>query len=675
MLKMILTSASWPNISFVNLGKEARVLSTIAAFNRQINVLLPDLVILDVRLPDGNGVSVCNELKSSPLTKHIPVLMMSANENMLVDEACKADGAIRKPFRIADFESSVPPVQKIVISSDEPVAKQLEDELMRLKAQLRSAVEQHEFHAEELKASNEELQAMNEELRSATEELETSKEELQSMNEELRTVNQELKVKIEETTLSSNNLQNLINSTSIGTIFLDRSFRIALFTPAVQEIFNLIQADHGRPLSDITHRLNYQGLLQDTETVLSNLHIIEREVTTHDNKAYLMRVLPYRTAEDSINGVVITFVDITVRTEAERALRESVERFRAIVSQTAVGICLSSAAGVITFANQQFCNMLGYPAAEVIGKSFLDFMTPEDRSQNRKLFTPLMRSNHPLELELRIVCKDRSIKWVNLSASAIRNPQNEPQAVAAVLFDVTKRKELEQQKDIFLSLASHELKTPVTSILGYTEILQRILNEDGDRDTVRLVDRLNKQVVRLVDLLHSLLDTTRISKGHLTLRFTTFDINDLIEECATELRALSDHKLRLDLKGRGTVWGDPERIRQALVNLVTNAIKFSPPGSEVIVSSLPEDGHIKVLVQDFGIGIPKEAQVQVFDRYFRITGPERDADTGLGLGLYISAEIIKGHGGTIGVMSEVGKGATFYFTLPTKQQPENERTN
>jgi len=196
---------------------------------------------------------------------------------------------------------------------------------MRLKAQLRSSNEQHEFQQEELKASNEELQAMNEELRSAAEELETSKEELQSINEELRTVNQELKIKIEETTLTSNNLQNLINSTEIGTIFLDRSFRIALFTPSAQNIFNLIPADFGRPLSDITNKLDYADLLPNAETVLDKLITLEREVCTTENKIFLMRMVPYRTAEDRINGVVITFVDITASKQTEVVLKENMD--------------------------------------------------------------------------------------------------------------------------------------------------------------------------------------------------------------------------------------------------------------------------------------------------------------------------------------------------------------
>ncbi len=150
-----------------------------------------------------------------------------------------------------------------VITSEGSVAHQLEQELIQVKAQLRNTSEQHDMQAEELRASNEELQAMNEELRSAAEELETSKEELQSINEELITVNQELKIKVEETSISNSNFQNLINSTYIATIFLDRNFRISMFTPAARDIFNVIPADTGRPLSDITNKLEYDGLQGD----------------------------------------------------------------------------------------------------------------------------------------------------------------------------------------------------------------------------------------------------------------------------------------------------------------------------------------------------------------------------------------------------------------------------
>jgi two-component system CheB/CheR fusion protein len=216
--------------------------------------------------------------------------------------------------------------KEIVYSPDEPVSRHLEDELIRVKIELKNAVEQHEFQEEELKASNEELQAMNEELRSAAEELETSKEELQSINEELRTVNQELKVKIEEANVSTNDLQNLVNSADIGTLFLDRSFRVSLFTPAARNIFNLIPSDYGRPLSDITNKLNVDNLLHDAEKVLNKLTVIEREVSTKENLHYLMRLMPYRTTEDYINGVVITFLDITNLKKVQGALQQSLSQ-------------------------------------------------------------------------------------------------------------------------------------------------------------------------------------------------------------------------------------------------------------------------------------------------------------------------------------------------------------
>ena len=202
----------------------------------------------------------------------------------------------------------------------------LEDEVVRLRSQMRVTIEQYEMQAEEAKAANEELQAMNEELRSTAEELETSQEELQSLNEELQTVNQELKVKIDELGHANNDMRNLMSSTEIGTIFVDRGLRVKLFTPRIRDIFNLISADVGRSLLDITSKLMIDNLGNDVEAVMERLQPLEREVQTRDGRWHLMRLLPYRTSDDRIDGTVLTFIDMTERKRADDLLRDTEER-------------------------------------------------------------------------------------------------------------------------------------------------------------------------------------------------------------------------------------------------------------------------------------------------------------------------------------------------------------
>ncbi|MFJ7793770.1 CheR family methyltransferase [Pseudomonas sp. NPDC096950] len=214
------------------------------------------------------------------------------------------------------------------LQSENQVLSNLERELQRTKLQLQDTIEQSEVSSEELKASNEEMQAINEELRSATEELETSKEELQSINEELLTVNFELKTKVEETDKINDYLTNLIASTDIATVFVDSKLRIKWFTPRATDIFSMLPVDTGRSLLDITHRLDYEDLAGDAALVFESLNMIEREVSSTDNRWYIARILPYRSSENHIDGTVLTFIDITKRRAAEEELRMGQERMR-----------------------------------------------------------------------------------------------------------------------------------------------------------------------------------------------------------------------------------------------------------------------------------------------------------------------------------------------------------
>lgn len=205
----------------------------------------------------------------------------------------------------------------------------LEEQLQITKEQQQATIEQYETQTEELKASNEELQAMNEELRSASEELETGKEELQSVNEEIQTINVELKQKIDELAVANSDLQNLITSTDLATIFVDRDFRIKFYTPRAQDIFSLIPSDVGRPLSDITHKLDYASMLQDMRQVLEDGHKTELEVKSRQGRWYIAELIPYRLHGDKTVGVILTFIDFTRRKLAEnetQAAREGLER-------------------------------------------------------------------------------------------------------------------------------------------------------------------------------------------------------------------------------------------------------------------------------------------------------------------------------------------------------------
>lgn len=258
------------------------------------------------------------------------------------------------------------------------ILRQLERELEVTRVRLRDTVEQYEANTEELKAGNEELQAMNEELRSASEELETSREELQSINEELTTVNQELKSKLEELSHANSDLYNLMASTAIATIFLDRELRIMRYTPSVVPLFRLIAGDIGRPLADLRHQLEYPQLTVDAEQVLEQLVPVEREVGAADGRWFLARLLPYRTLDDRLAGVLLTFVDVTESKRSREAVRASDQRMRLILeSAKDYAIFTLDLDRLVSSWNSGAQALLGYTEAEICGQPGDILFTPE----------------------------------------------------------------------------------------------------------------------------------------------------------------------------------------------------------------------------------------------------------------------------------------------------------
>ncbi|MEJ7693882.1 PAS domain S-box protein [Daejeonella sp.] len=231
--------------------------------------------------------------------------------------------------------------------------------------------------------------------------------------------------------------------------------------------------------------------------------------------------------------------------------------------------------------------------------------------------------------------------------------------------DITELKELEKQKDDFISMASHELKTPVSSLKGYSQILYKKSLKEGNTSAVNLLSRMNNQINKLTYLISDLLEATKASSGQLTYQEDIFDFNILVTEIVDEVQQTTqNHQLDVYLDGPSFILGDRNRIGQVIINLLSNAVKYSPTANKVLVTTKHENENIIFSVQDFGFGIPKEKQEHIFDRFFRVSSAMKDNISGLGLGLYIASEIIKRHNGIITVKSDEGQGSIFIFKLP-----------
>ncbi len=311
----------------------------------------------------------------------------------------------------------------VVTTGAEPVVRQLEKELEEIRVRLRDTVEQADSTEEELKAANEELQAMNEELHSTAEELETGREELQSVNEELSTVNQELKSNVESLSHANSDLQNLMAATQIATVFLDRHLCIQRYTPPAVPLFRLIPTDVGRPLADLTPRLDYTSWTEDAERVLDQLSPIEVEVAHEDGRRFLARMLPYRTADDRIAGVVLTFVDITRRQQAEEEVRASEARFRAVADLVPDLLFSTDSTGNLLWCNERWVQYTGQPAALAQGFGWTETIHPEDRARVAREFLAAAERGEPYHGEHRLLRADGTACWFLVRAEPLRDAQ------------------------------------------------------------------------------------------------------------------------------------------------------------------------------------------------------------------------------------------------------------
>jgi signal transduction histidine kinase len=267
----------------------------------------------------------------------------------------------------------------------------------------------------------------------------------------------------------------------------------------------------------------------------------------------------------------------------------------------------------------------------------------------------------------REIGTEQTERWSLVKSRPVLGENGEVAMVVTITRDITESMNVERRKDAFISMASHELKTPVTSLKGFTNVLQRRLTKQGDTQGLYYLNRMDAQLNKLTMLISELLDISRMQSGKLELRSEPFELDALIDETVENVQAAtSTHHLLIEERTGVQVLGDKERLGQVFINLLTNAIKYSPRSEKVVVR-LFQDGDLQqaiVSIQDFGIGIDKAHHEKIFERFYQVSDPEEKTYPGLGIGLYISNEIVVGHQGQMWVESSKGKGATFFVALP-----------
>ncbi len=420
----------------------------------------------------------------------------------------------------------------------------LRHQLDALSARHTDAVERHRAYTEELRAMNEELEA--------------SREELQTLNEELTVANAALSGKIDELGQANGDLSNLMAATAIATVFLDRELRVTRYTPAATPLFRLTANDVGRPLTDLRHEIDYPTLEADAARVLNDLQPLEREIDASAGQWFLVRLLPYRTVDDRIAGIVLTCIDITERRQAEahRQAREAAER-------------------------------------------------------------------------------------INRSRSE------------------------------FLSRMSHELRTPLNAILGFGQLLE--LGSRDEPDTVALGSIL-KAGRHLLSLVNEVLDLSQAESGELRVAFGAVDLERIARECVQlTARLAATREVVCEVRKPDAplppLWTDEQRLRQVLLNLLTNAIKYNRPGGRVTLDwRQAAEGRCRISVRDTGPGISAEDIPRLYTPFERLHRQDGEIE-GTGLGLAITHRLVGALGGSIGVESKPGHGSRFWIELPLRRFP------
>ncbi|HEY6863818.1 MAG TPA: chemotaxis protein CheB [Burkholderiales bacterium] len=572
-------------------------------------------------------------------------------------------------------------------SPDEAEVARLTQELAVTREYLQSVIDQQEVINEELQSANEEVQSANEELQSTNEELETSKEEIQSSNEELATVNDELQHRNRELGLINSDLVNLLDSVQMPIIMVGHDLRIRRFTPMAERILGLIPADLGRPMANINLNLSLGDLQPILLGVMDTLATKEVEVQDKHGTWYSLRIRPYRTLDNKIDGAVLTLIDVDT-------LRRARQYAQSIVATVREPMLVLDGDLRVRTASRSFYQTFQCSPAQVENRALYDLAERQwNIPELRERMAEVLRRDLPFEdYEMEAEFPTLGRKTLRLNARRLVQDAGAAPLVLLAIEDVSERtrlaSDLEQRveelaaahrsKDQFLAVMAHELRNPLAPLHNAVHLLKTKNNAaEALPAALPMMERQIRNLPRLVD---DLLDVSRITRGKVELQRERVRLGAIVAsavEAARPVMGANGLHLSVALPPQAVyVDADPTRLEQILGNLLNNAAKFTRRGGHVWLSVATAPGEhggreAVIRVKDDGIGISEDTLPRVFDLFVQADRSLERAQGGLGIGLTLVRSLVELHGGRVeGRSAGLGKGSEFIVHLPILEEAD-----
>lgn len=551
--------------------------------------------------------------------------------------------------------------------------QQTQESLAELNAELEGKVEER---VKDLQESNDDYQALNEEFSALNEELAATVEELSASNEELMASRVILESRNKALARSEARFRSLIRQAPVG-ICVVRAGDLM-----IQEVNDSYLALVGKHRGQMEDRTIWEAVPEVAEDYAPVMHEVissgiafvanEHELPLFRNgkqeAVYVDFVYePVSNHEGKVMAVMVIGIDVTDKVMARRNIEDVEERIRLAVQAAEIGTFEHNYNSDQMVTSERFNAIFG-SSAPMSRSQFLTAIHPDDLHLSAEAHA-MGRATGKMDYEARLYHPDGSLHWIRVQGAVYYDSPGQPVRLLGTVLDITEFKRLQQQKDDFISIASHELKTPLTSLKASLQLLERMKDNPSAAVVPKLIEQSSRSMGKISELVEDLLNVSRMNHGQIMLNKKMFRVSGMLNDCCSHIRAAGKHELIFRGDQALQVFADEHRIDQVVVNLVNNAVKYAP-GSDVIYLEVERLADVaRISVVDSGPGIPAEKIPHLFDRYYRadVSGLQV---SGLGLGLYISAEIVARHGGEIGVQSEEGKGSTFWFTLPLSTMPE-----